>query len=83
MLLKNIKKMKVFQVLLVLFLVASLECKKDIVSEISCFISQPDMLPSLQRVYELIKNKEKGFIIGLYIASMYDKVKKGVEKCFK
>ena len=75
--------MKVFQVLLVLFLVASLECKKDIVSEISCFISQPDMLPSLQRVYELIKNKEKGFIIGLYIASMYDKVKKGVEKCFK
>ena len=83
MLFKNIKKMKVFQVLLVLFLVASIECKKDIVSQISCFISQPDMLPSLQHVYEMIKNKEQGLLIGLYIASLYDKVKKGVEKCFK
>ena len=74
--------MKAFQVLLVLFLVSSLECK-DLVKQISCFVSQPDMLPSLKHIYEMIKNKEQGLIIGLYIASLFDKVKKGVDKCFK
>ena len=41
------------------------------------------MLPSLKHVYEMIKNKENGILVGLYIASLFEKVKKGVDKCFK
>ena len=74
--------MKAFQVLLILCLFASLECE-DIVKQISCFVSQPDMIPSLKNIYEMIKSKENGLVIGLYIASLYEKVKKGIEKCFK
>ena len=74
--------MKTFQVLLILCLFASLECE-DIVKQISCFVSQPDMLPSLKHIYEMIKNKENGILVGLYIASLYEKVKKGIDKCFK
>ena len=74
--------MKAFQVLLVLCLFASLECE-DIIKQISCFVSQPDMLPSLQHIFEMIKKKENGILVGLYIASLFEKVKKGVDKCFK
>jgi len=74
--------MKAFQVLLVLCLFASLECE-DIISQVSCFISQPDMLPSIKQIYEMIKSKENGIMIGLQIVAMYDKIVKAVNTCFK